>query len=584
MENIHSLLKRQMKKHLGESFSLPNEFKDIFNAVNNAYIQSDVDRNMLERSLDLSSQELLLTNDELKNTLSLLRESEGKYRSLYQEFLGILDAIPDALVLLSSDLKVVWSNEVAAKNMNMSLDDFIGQHCYKVRHERSEPCEICPVLECFTSHKPKIIESTTPDGRTWELHVYPVFGDRGEVKGVIEAAHNITERKRGEQEKRKLEEQLFNSQKMEAIGTLAGGIAHDFNNLLTGILGYTCMMLMKTEKSNPFYEKLKIIEQQVLSGSELTKQLLGFARGGRYDVRPVNVNDLIIKTSEIFGRTKKEITIHKKLQEDLYTIEADSGQIEQVLLNLYVNAWQAMPAGGELYLESSNVVLDEQESRTCNAEAGRYVKISVTDTGVGMDSDTQKRIFEPFFTTKGVGKGTGLGLASAYGIIRNHGGIINVYSEKGHGTTFTVSLPASGAKAAEPKPAEEVLLTGEETILVVDDEKVNVEMIKELLEQLGYKILMAQSGKEAVVIYSEHSGEIRLVILDMIMPEMSGKETLIKLMEIDKKIRVLLSSGYSINGEARKILDMGCKGFIQKPFRIEELSEKIRGVLDRGNS
>ncbi len=213
---------------------------------------------------------------------------------------------------------------------------------------------------------------------------------------------------------------------------------------------------------------------------------------------PVNVSDLIIKTSEIFGRTKKEITIHKKLQEDLYTIEADAGQIEQVLLNLYVNAWQAMPSGGELYLESGNTIFYEQANQPFNLNPGQYVKISVTDTGVGMDSETQKRIFEPFFSTKGIGKGTGLGLASAYGIIRNHGGIINAYSEKGHGTTFIIYLPASVKKVVETKPADEKLLTGDETILVVDDEQVNVELMKKLLERLGYKVLTAQSGKKAI--------------------------------------------------------------------------------------
>jgi two-component system, cell cycle sensor histidine kinase and response regulator CckA len=383
---------------------------------------------------------------------------------------------------------------------------------------------------------------------------------------------------------KKLEEQLFHAQKMEAVGTLAGGVAHDFNNLLLGILGYTSLMLMKTDKDHPFYENLKIIERQVESGADLTRRLLGFARGGKYDVRPVNVDDLIIKTSEIFSRTKKEISIHKKLQENLYTIEADPGQIEQVLLNLYVNAWQAMPSGGELYLESGNTIFHEQENRPFNTKPGQYVKISVTDTGVGMDSETQKRIFEPFFSTKGIGKGTGLGLASAYGIIKNHGGIINVYSEKAHGTTFTIYLPASVKKAIEAKPAEEKLLTGKETILVVDDEQVNVELMRELLEKLGYKILTAQSGKKAIELYREHFKDIKLVILDMIMPKMNGRETLGKLMEIDNKVRVLLSSGYSLNGEAAMILNLGCKGFIQKPFRVEELARKIRDVIDYGDS
>jgi signal transduction histidine kinase/DNA-binding response OmpR family regulator len=410
------------------------------------------------------------------------------------------------------------------------------------------------------------------------------YNEEDFLLSLADTLAGIIVRKKAEEERVKLYNQLLHAQKMEAIGTLAGGIAHDFNNLLMGILGYTSLMLMKTDKTHPFYEKLKIIEQQVESGAELTRQLLGFARGGKYEVKPINVNELIVKALDIFGRTKKEITIRKNLQADLHTIEADRGQFEQVLFNLYVNAWQAMPLGGSLYIETKNVMLDEKQFGTYKVEPGPYVKISVVDTGIGMDAETQKRIFEPFFTTKSVGKGTGLGLASAYGIIKNHGGTINVYSEKGHGTTITVYLPASEAKADEAKPDEGDLLTGDEAILIVDDERANTESVKELLEILGYTVMVANGGKEATELYRENPGTIQLVILDMIMPEMNGRETLVKLMELDKNVRVLLSSGYSIDGEAKTILDLGCRGFIQKPFRIEELSQKIREVLDSSAS
>jgi two-component system, cell cycle sensor histidine kinase and response regulator CckA len=513
--------------------------------------------------------DILTDITERKRAEEALKISEEKYRLLFE---NASDAI-----FVAQDEKLIFPNPQLSRLLGYSYEELNGSPFRNFIH----PDDVDMVVD---RHKKRLKGDTVPgtysfravtkSGEILWVEVSKVLITWEGRPATLSFLRNITQQK-------KMEEQLINSQKMEAIGTLAGGVAHDFNNLLTGIIGYTALMLMETDKSHPFYKKLKIIEQLVGSGTELTKQLLGFARCGKYEVRPVNVNDLIINTSDVFGRTKKEITIHKKLQEDLHTAEADSGQIERVLMNLFVNAWQAMPSGGNLLLETQNVILDEQQCRAYDAKPGPYIKISVTDTGVGMDAETQKRIFEPFFTTKGVGKGTGLGLASAYGIIKNHGGFINVYSEKGHGTTFTLYLPVSMGKAAETKPPEDVLLTGEETILVVDDEKVNIEMIKELLEKLGYKVLKAQSGKKAIELYRKHSKDIQLVMLDMIMPEMNGKETFIKLIEIDKNVCVLLASGYSINGEAKTIIDLGCKGFIQKPFRIEELSQKIREVLDR---
>jgi two-component system, cell cycle sensor histidine kinase and response regulator CckA len=509
---------------------------------------------------------------ERKKAEDALRESEEKYRL-------VVENANDAIVILQDGRAKFHNHQVIALS-GYSEEEIINLPFHTYIHDDDKAM----VMEM---HRKRLQGEDTPS-----IYTFRFINKVGEVRWVQVNAVLVTWEGRPAvlvflrdiTFEKKLEEQLFYAQKMEAIGTLAGGIAHDFNNLLMGILGYTSLMLLKSEKTHPFYEKLKTIEGLVESGADLTKQLLGFARGGKYEVKPIDVNALIIKTSEIFERTKKEITIHKKLQKDLYAVEADAGQIGQVLMNLSVNAWQAMPSGGSLYLETQNAILDKQQCRAYKLEPSQYVKITVTDTGVGMDAETQKRIFEPFFSTKGIGKGTGLGLASAYGIIKNHGGIINVYSEKGHGTTFTIYLPASGTKAAEATPSEGSLVNGHETILIVDDEPINIDTIKELLETLGYRILTAQSGKEAIELYREHVKEIHLVILDMIMPEMNGKGTLIKLMETDKNVRVLLSSGYSINGEAAKILEMGCKGFIQKPFRVEELSRKIRDVLDSGNS
>ena len=398
--------------------------------------------------------------------------------------------------------------------------------------------------------------------------------------GTVVVVHDITERKRVEQERKELEEQLRQSQKMEAIGTLAGGIAHDFNNLLMAIQSRTSIMMMDKDSSHPDFGQLKGIEGYIGNAADLTKQLLGFARGGKYEVKPTDLNAFIRKENRMFGRTKKEITIHEKYEESLWTVEIDRGQIQQVLLNLYVNAWQAMPTGGDLYIRTQNVTLDEKYIKSCQTEPGRYVKISVSDTGIGMDKATRKRIFDPFFTTKGLGRGTGLGLASAYGIIKNHGGFIDVYSEKDHGSTFNVYLPASEKKVVEEKKASSKALEGSETVLFVDDEEMITEIAENLLAVLGYKVLIAETGKEAIDIYEQNKDEIDVVVLDMIMPDLSGGDTYDRMKEINPKVKVLLSSGYSINGLATDILSRGCNGFIQKPFKMKELSQKLREILD----
>ncbi len=385
---------------------------------------------------------------------------------------------------------------------------------------------------------------------------------------------DITKRKR-------LEAQITQGQKMTAIGTLAGGIAHDFNNLLMGIQGYTSLMLFAMDPHHPHHDKLRSIEELVRSGAELTKQLLGFARGGRYEVKPLDVREVIERGASMFGRTKKEITIRTSFQNGLWAVEADRGQIDQVLLNLYVNAWQAMPGGGELYIDATNVVLDETYAKPYAVVPGRYVKISVTDTGVGMDEKTRGRIFEPFFTTKEMGRGTGLGLASVYGIVKGHGGLINVYSEPGSGTTFTIYLPASERESEVEKPVDQAIRRGAETILLVDDEPAILSVSRQMLESLGYRVTTAAGGREALRLYGDKGTEIDLVIVDMVMPELSGGETFTRLRELNPSVRVILSSGYSLNGQAQEILNRGCDGFIQKPFNLQELSRKIRDVLDR---
>jgi two-component system cell cycle sensor histidine kinase/response regulator CckA len=333
------------------------------------------------------------------------------------------------------------------------------------------------------------------------------------------------------------------------------------------------------KSDHPHSERLKNIEKYVQSGAELTKQLLGLAKGGKYEVKPIDINDLMEKSSKMFNRTKKEIRIHSDYQKDLWNIEADRSQIEQVLLNLYVNAGQAMPEGGELYLKTENVILDDSYTQYFSLKSGDYVKISVTDTGTGMDDNIKKRIFDPFFTTKDIGRGTGLGLASAYGIIKNHGGIINVYSMIDKGSTFNIFLPASTKEVKKDMSVNQKTLKGTGTILLIDDEEMIIDVGSQILASLGYMPLLAKSGKEAIDVYEKNKDRIVMVILDMIMPGMGGGETYDRLKSIDPEIRVLLSSGYSIDGQASEIIDRGCNGFIQKPFNVIQLSRKIREVL-----
>ncbi len=398
---------------------------------------------------------------------------------------------------------------------------------------------------------------------------------------TTELERRLNELHKAHENKEQLEAQLHHAQKMEAIGTLAGGIAHDFNNLLMAIQGRASLMLVNKDSTHPDFENLRGIEDHVGSAAGLTRQLLGFARGGKYEVKPTDLNGLIKKENQMFGRTKKEISIKEQYEETLWVVEVDRGQIQQVLLNLYVNAWQAMPEGGNLHVKTRNMILDTNCRKPYPVKPGKYVEISVADTGVGMDKQTRERMFDPFFTTKEMGRGTGLGLASAYGIIKNHGGFIDVSSEKGHGTTFSVYLPASEKKVLENrKPEGDTLKKGAGTVLLVDDEEIIIEVSEQLLKRLGYNVLTALNGKEAIKAYQENRDRIDIVVLDMIMPEMGGGETYDGIKKMNPNVKVLLSSGYSLDGRATEILDRGCNGFIQKPFNLEGLSRKLREILE----
>lgn len=509
-----------------------------------------------------------------------IRKSEERYRS-------IIDNLDDGY--FENDLRgmLTFINASGAQILDRKVEELIGLD-YRTYTPEPEATRIREAYrELYRTGVPiKIFdhEIMRPNGKRRYVDISSsLIRDRhGKPIGFRGTIRDVTERKRREEETQHLRRQLYQSRKLEAIGTLAAGIAHDFNNLLMGIQGYTSLMLFDLDPSHPHYDQLQAVEAQVQSAADLTRQLLGFARGGKYEEKKTNLNELLASTVAMYARTKKELIIHERYSPDLGTVKVDRGQIEQVVLNLLLNAWQAMPAGGDIYISTENYLLEETQREYFNIPPGRYVKFSIRDTGSGMDEETQERIFEPFFTTKEMGRGTGLGLATAYGIVRGHGGVIKVYSEVGLGTTFHIYLPAI---AGTPDHEEEItgshVVKGQGTILLVDDERMIRHVTRDILEWLGYDVFTAANTDEAIAIYREHGHSINLVLLDLIMPGLGGRATFELLKSMNPQIKVILASGCGLNNSAQDLMERGIKGFLPKPFKIDELSRKIHEVLKK---
>jgi PAS domain S-box-containing protein len=567
-------------------------------AVDNHHSKRPLNQSDINLFLGIAPQLGISINN--ARSYELIREREQRFRALSEN-------APDIIYTLDVDGRFLYVNPVFEKILGYRKESVIGKLFTDfIKKEDSE--RFIPTLNRIRDSRHTITDLYVPiihkDGteRLFYMSGAPDTDSEGNVIGVVGTFKDVTdlkksefelrgmneslrqeieERKMAEAKRAELERQLRQAQKMEAVGTLAGGLAHDFNNLLMGIQGYASLILLSTNEGHKHYEKLKNIEKYVVRGSDLTKQLLGFARGGKYEVKPTNMNDIIKSSSQMFGRTKKDITISTSFESKVWRVEVDQGQIEQVLLNLYLNAAQAMPGGGNIHIETKNVEIDGNEPRKKYFKPGRYVRITVRDTGVGIDEKIKGRIFDPFFTTKEMGRGTGLGLASAYGIIKSHNGFINVESELGSGSDFIIHLPASEKMSKMETVIADKLFMGNETLLLVDDEEDILKIGTEMLTSLGYKVMPVRSGSEAVKLFNEKKDEIHLVILDMVMPGLNGSETFDLLKNIQPNIKVLLSSGYSLSQEASQILENGRNSFIQKPFDINRLSSKIRELLDR---
>ncbi|MBU0987864.1 MAG: PAS domain S-box protein [Proteobacteria bacterium] len=551
-------------------------------AIENAQLHSMIEehlKNLKKRAEELTRTNHLLQKEitERKHAQKALKKSEEKYRT-------ILQSIEYGYYEVDLHGNFTFYNDTMYKIFGYPQQELIGinnRQCMDEENIKKIFETFNLVSESVVSSKTFDFEITKKDGskRTIETAISLMRDHHGQPLGLRGVARDVTEHKLAEKEIKKWEAKLQISQRLEAVGILAGGIAHNFNNLLMGIQGNAALALMSMDSSTPIYEKLQNIEKLVHGGAQLTGQLLGYARKGKYEVKPVNLNRLLKDLSDTFATTKKEIRFHLSLSEDLFWITADQGQIEQVIMNLFLNATDAMNGGGDLVLKTKNLSPEDLNNKPFKPKPGNYVKLSVKDSGAGMDKETMERIFEPFFTTKNIDKGTGLGLASVYGIIKGHGGHIDVDSEKGHGTTFNIFLPASTEKPQRWVEIQEPIKKGSGTILLVDDEEMILDVASLLLKNLGYTVIEAKGGKEAITLFEKNQDKIDLIILDMTMPDMGGGETFDRIKTIKSDVKVLLASGYSIKGQPSEIMKRGCNGFIQKPFDVKHLSRKVEEII-----
>lgn len=554
-ESYNAFIERVKKMMLGEPVNDDPEYEMITKDGKKFWIQLNAQY--------IYEDGNIVGSNVVAHNITERKKSEEKFKTL-------ANATWEGL-FIHKDGIIIYANDTIANLLGYDSHELIGVNMLKFIASESIEKAINSIKQTSKSFEDILYIEINAIKKDGTIFTVEALGRSIEYEGEsvrLVSIRDITEKKIFLQEKKELEIKLQHADKMESIGTLAGGVAHDFNNLLMGIQGCVSLLMVKLDKKDSNYEKLEMIEEQITKGSDLTKQLLGFARGGKYVVKPANINYIIEDSLELFERTKKDITVNKIFDESISTVEVDSNQINQVLMNLFINAGQAMPLGGTLTIETKN--------------ADKYIKILITDTGTGIDPRIISKIFDPFFTTKSVGVGTGLGLASVYGIINGHHGTIEVESKLGIGTTFIISLPISDKIIIkEEKKFNGKIIEGTETILIIDDEPIVNKLCGDVLNHLGYNTYSAKDGISGIKIFKEKKDEIDMIVLDMIMPGMSCEQTFTELREIKTNIKILLSSGYSLNGKASSVMGLGCNGFIQKPYNIKNFSNKVREILDQ---
>jgi len=565
---------------------LAKSFNVMVGRLQSAYKELESLNRNLERRVHERTEALESEIAERRKTESILHETYSQLHTLIQ-------AIPDVIQFKDPEGKIQIFNRAFAKFVGKRHYDILGKTDAEVFSPEVAEYWRKTDLEAVAKRK-----MSRPDEHTFTLNqktmVFattkaPLFDDSGKILGLMAVSRDITEQKEADEERRRIETQLLQAQKMEAVGILAGGIAHDFNNLLTAIIGSAEMGLKNLREGDPLYYDLFEIQRAGERAADLTRQLLYFSRKQHMQFKKIHLNQLIEGLFKMFHRLiGEDITIYTDLSPDLWPLEGDTGTLEQVIMNLAVNARDAMPGGGSLTLKTENFEFTGPgDPLSLESKPGKYVHLSAADTGTGMDRETQQHIFEPFFTTKAVGKGTGLGLSVVYGIIKQHGGWVNVISQSGAGSTFHIYIPAkldgSEEKPVSPDDGDIVDVKGRgERVLIVEDEMRLSQFLRRALEENGYEVFLANNAYEAQQVFDREKGWFDLVLCDVVLPGKGGLELMETFRSRRPELKVLLSSGYTDHKNQWPIIQEKGYRFLQKPYNLHELLRTIRLILLKG--
>ncbi len=563
---------------------IPNELLNVYLAVSRLVgtmaerLTSEIElrkhRDHLDELVKDRTIELTKSNEKLQQEIIERKQVEGKLKESEAEKKAILDGMTTSVRFVNKMHEIIWINKAGLASVNKSLEEIIGHKCFEFwGDDPKKPCVSCPAAKILKLKQPVKGTKHLSNGTIWDIRAEPVFDENGGISGIVEISDDITDKSR-------LEAALHHSRKMDAIATLAGGVAHEFNNALMGIMGN--IELLKSDLDEDERRKQSFVAMNAAGHrmSRLTDQLLAYAEGGKYQPKNLKLDDFVIETLPILKHDlSPTVRVETHFPKEISYVSADQTQIQMVLSAVLTNSNESMENDGFIRISAENKDVDEYFIQQYpGVKPGPYVCLMIEDNGKGMDEETRTGIFEPFFTTKFQGRG--MGMAAVYGIVRNHDGRIFLESELGKGTTVRIYLPAIEIAAEMPQKAYAEIATGSGTILLIEDEDVVVEVTRSILEKLGYRVLVAKTGKEAIHISEAFRGQIDLALLDIKLPDIDGRGLYTLIMKVRPDLKVIVCSGYSIDGPIREILSAGAQDFIQKPFSIAAISKKLKEVLE----